>query len=54
MADYYKQSLELLRSILLENQYNFWAKWMTEDIESWEENQKHRTSSKGLRRNGFV
>lgn len=36
MTDYYKQSLELLRTILLENQYDFWANWMTEDIENWE------------------
>lgn len=38
MTDYYKQSLELLRTILLENQYDFWANWMTEDIENWEKN----------------
>lgn len=36
MTDYYKQSLELLRTILLENQYDFWANWMAEDIENWE------------------
>jgi hypothetical protein len=36
MTDYYKQSLELLRTILLENQYDFWANWMNEDIENCE------------------
>lgn len=36
MTDYYKQSLDLLRTILLENQYDFWANWMEEDIENWE------------------
>lgn len=39
MTDYYKLSLELLRIILLENQYDFWANWITEDIENWKENQ---------------
>lgn len=39
MTDYYKLSLELLRTILLENQYDFWANWMTEDIDNWEKNQ---------------
>lgn len=39
MTDYYKLSLELLRTILLENQYDFWANWMTEDIENWAKNQ---------------
>lgn len=38
MTDYYKLSLELLRTILLENQCDFWANWMTEDIENWEKN----------------
>ena len=38
MADNYKQSLELLRIILLENQFDFWANWLTEDIENWEKN----------------
>lgn len=39
MTDYYKLSLELLRTILLENQYDFWANWMAEDIENWKKNQ---------------
>ena len=39
MTDYYKLSLELLRTILLENQYDFWANWITEDIDNWEKNQ---------------
>lgn len=39
MTDYYKQSLELLRIILLENQYDFWANWMAEDIQNWEKSQ---------------
>lgn len=38
MTDYYKLSLELLRIILLENQYDFWANWLTEDIENWKKN----------------
>ena len=37
MTDNYKQSLELLRTILLENQYDFWANWMAEDIKNWED-----------------
>ncbi|MER0439099.1 hypothetical protein [Emticicia sp. W12TSBA100-4] len=36
MTDYYKQSLEHLRIVLLENQYDFWANWLSEDIENWE------------------
>lgn len=39
MTDYYKQSLELLHIILLENQYDFWANWMAEDIQNWEKSQ---------------
>lgn len=48
-ADYYKQSLELLRTILLENQYTFWANWMTEDIEHWEtkQNTEHHLRAYG-------
>lgn len=38
MTDYYKQSLELLRTILLENHYDFWANWLSEDIEKWDKN----------------
>lgn len=49
MTDYYKQSLELLRTILLENQYDFWANWMAEDIGNWEKTKstKHHLRAYG-------
>lgn len=35
MTDYYKIALEILYKILKDSDYDFWAKWMLEDIELW-------------------
>lgn len=36
MTDYYKISLEILARILKDSDYDFWAKWMQEDIRLWQ------------------
>ena len=38
MTDYYKTCLEILATILQQENYDHWANWMQEDIRLWEIN----------------